>query len=119
MSRIPKSRRKTALNTHSAIHLRRRDLDRHAVSFVHRTERSRFWFSRTIATNLITRDTRGGRDFETFGPGGGSGGERRVSRATTAETLAARDVGGSGCEFTRFDEKSRRVATVAFRITLG
>ena len=58
-----------------------------------------------------------GRDFETLGLGGGSGGGSRVSRATMVETLAARDVGGTRCEFTRFDEKSHRVSTVAFRIT--
>lgn len=37
MSRIPESRRKTALNTKSASHLRRRNHLGHAVSFVHRT----------------------------------------------------------------------------------
>lgn len=56
MPRIPTSRRKIALNTQSASHLRRRDRVRHAASFVQRTERSRFGFSRTIATNSITRD---------------------------------------------------------------
>ncbi len=98
-------------------HLRRRDHVGDAVSFGHRTERSRFWFSGTITTNSITRDTRGGRDFETLGLEGGSGGGSGLSRATDAETLAAKDVCGTRCGSSRFDEKSHRVSTVAFRIT--
>jgi len=181
-----------------ASHLRRRDHVGHAVSFVHRTERSRFWFlsddhnqldyrrfearprlrdfglrsaiglrqllvardtfgrrhrnvrrigyestagrsrSRAVCLSVlvdgetrtrsfpapsvepdqtITRDLWRDRDFETFGPGAGLGRAGRTSRATMAETNTPGDTGGTRCESSRFDEKSHRVSTVAFRIT--
>ena len=70
------------------------------------------------ADQSLTRDTARDREFETLGLGSRFGGDGRESRAGAGETRPARDVGGSGCGESRFDEKSRRVSTAAFWFTL-
>lgn len=66
------------------------------------------------ADQSLTRDTARDREFETLGIGARFGGGGRESRLGSPETTPARDVGGSGCGDSRFDEKSRRVSTAAF-----
>ena len=69
------------------------------------------------ADQSFTRDMARDREFETWDRFVDGGDKMRESRAEVGETRPACDVVGNRCGESRSDEKSRRVSTVAFRIT--
>jgi hypothetical protein len=76
------------------------------------------WHLLYEADQSLTRDMARDREFETLGLGAGFDGDERESRTGAGETRSARDVGGSRCEESRSNDKSRRVSTAACWFTL-